>query len=177
MAGINSRPKFDTCDIDNILAITTNPGKYTLSEDQIMATPYCINNIQKGQTRGGRVSALDNKNAPVLVDIESHLYNLDTPLSNCSTLRTIDEKNMRAQQLYNGLDLGVCAAEQLKTSYSKLDIDSNIFRSATSHRFDFPIIPPSDFTYFGMEGTEQIGNNRDGVNTRLQAKDRFRARF
>jgi hypothetical protein len=176
MSGINSRPRFDTCDIDNILAITVNPGKYTLSEDQISQQPFCINNTQRMSSRVGRVSALDHKNASSLVDIESHLHNLDTTLSNCSLNRTLDEKNQRAQALYNTLDMGVCAAEQLKTIYSKLDIDSNMFREATSHRFDFPIIPPSDFTYFGIDGTEQIGNNRDGINTRLQAKDRIRSR-
>ena len=176
MAGINSRPRFDTCDIDNILNITLNPGKYALSEDQISATPFCLNNIQKTSSRSGRVSALDNRNAAVLVDIESHLQNLDTPLSNCSLNRTLDDKTQKAQQLYNGLDVGLCSANQLKTEYTKLDIPSNMFREATSHRFDFPIIPPSDFTYFGINGTEQVNNHRDGMNTRLQAKDRFRSR-
>ena len=176
MAGINSRPKFDTCDIDNILAITTKAGNYSVSLDQIGGIPYCPANVQPMQSRGARMSLLDTKNASTLVDIESHLQQIDTPLSNCSLLRTLDEKNQRAQELYNTLDMGVCAAEQIKTIYSKLDIDSNIYRSMTSHRFDFPIIPPSDFTYFGIPGTDTMDNNRQGVNTRLQAKDRFRMR-
>lgn len=174
MAGINSRPRFDTCDIPNILAITENPGKYILDESQISQSPYCINNIQGLSTRSGRVSALDHKNAASLIDIESHLYNLDTPLSNC--YQTIDNKNTKAQLLASGLDTGVCNAEQLKTIYSKLDIDTTLYREATLHRFDFPIIPPTDFIYYGIEGTEQVGSNRDGVNTRLQAKDKFRMR-
>lgn len=174
MAGINSRTRFDTCDIDNILNITVNPGKYALSQDQISSNPFCVNNIIRGKNRTGRVSALDNKNASALVDIESQLQNLDVPYSQC--FDTLDERNKKAQQVYNTMDMGVCAAEQLKTEYTKLDIPSNQFRSATSHRFDFPIIPPSDFTYFGIGGTEQVDNLRDGVNTRLQAKDKFRAR-
>ena len=174
MAGINSRPKFDTCDIDNILAITMNAGKYTLSEDQVSQNPYCISNVQPIGTRVGRVSALDQKNSGALVDIESHLHNIDTPLSNCSLNRTMADKQRKGEELSSGIDGGLCPAEHIQTIYSKLDIPSNTFRSATSHRFDFPIIHPAEFVFYGINGTEQVLNNRDGVNTRLQAKDRFR---
>ena len=176
MAGINSRQKFDTCDIDNILSISMNPGKYSVSQDQIAQLPMCVNNTQRINTRIGRVSALDNQNSGTLVDIESHLFNLDTPLSNCSLNRTLNDKNITGNKLVNNLELGTCSVEQLQTIYSKLDIPSYLPREATTHRFDFPIIPPSDFTYFGIEGTEQSGNNRDGINTRLKAKDNFRFR-
>lgn len=176
MAGINSRRKFDNCDIDNIIAITMKPGKYTVSEDQLQQNPLCVNNVLPMSSRIGRVSALDQRNSGALVDIESHLHNIDVPLSHCSNNRTLPERITKGQELAAAVEGGVCGIEEVRTAYSRLDIPSNIYRESTTHRFDFPLISPSEFVYFGIEGTEQVGNNRNGINTRLQAKDMFKAR-
>jgi hypothetical protein len=44
---------------------------------------------------------------------------------------------------------------------------------APQTRFDYPIRDPRSFVYygFGAPGSDQVGSNRFGINTRLQAKD------
>lgn len=174
MAGIHSRSKYDECDIENILSISMNVGNYATSTDQLIESQACINNVLPMSTRVGRVSTLDQTNAMSLTDIESHLRNIDMPASNCSVDRTMDAKTMKANKLIEGLSRPESCAVQMTTANTRLDIPATMYREATFNRFDFPIIPPSHFVYNGITGTEQVDNNRSGVNTRLQAKDNFR---
>ena len=173
MAGIYSRTKYDLCDIDNIVNISTNVGKYSTSDAQITSSPLWVNNIQPYQTRVGRVNVKDQQNSQVLTDIESHLWNIDIPLSNCGEERTLPERISKGNTLKGTLAENDTCSEQMKTQYSRFDVPANLFRDVTFHRFDYPIIPPEHFVYYGMEGTEQVNNNRSGTNTRLQAKDSF----
>jgi hypothetical protein len=174
MAGIYSRTKYDLCDIDNVVSISTGVGNYTTSDVQIANAGLCVSNIQPFKSKAARVNALDAKNGAVLTDIESHLWNIDMPMSNCSAERTLPEKLKKGNVLTGGLLKNEACGEQIVSAYTKLDIPSNIYREMTTHRFDYPIIPPEHFVYTGITGTEQVDNNRSGVNTRLQAKDYFR---
>ena len=56
--------------------------------------------------------------------------------------------------------------------YSRLEIPVNNFRSVEINRYGFPIIDPKEFVYYGTPNTDQINNQRFGVNTQLQAKDK-----
>lgn len=174
MAGIYSRTKYDLCDIDNVISISTNMGKYATSDVQLATNGLCVSNIQPFKTNKGRVNTQDTVNGAVLTDIESHLWNIDMPMSNCSEARTLPEKLKKGEDLAGGIVGAESCGEQFNSAYTRLDMPANMYRAANFNRFDFPIIPPEHFVFQGITGTEQVGNNRDGVNTRLQAKDRFK---
>ena len=85
------------------------------------------------------------------------------------------EKNERLEKIAKAkkINYSMCSNEQ-DILYSRLDIPVNNYRSIYINRFEYPIIDPKEFVYYGYGlSNEQIDNQRFGVNTQLAAKDKI----
>ena len=172
MAGYNSRKIYDECYNYEFINQQVNPCKYNLLPS------YGENNIKCNTLNGPRANKtrstceLGDSNIGYRIDIESQLFNLDVPDSRCITEHNMEEKNIRLNNKSNSkkINYSECNKNQ-DTIYSRLDIPVNNYRSAYINRFDFPIINPNEFVYYGTQNTEQVNSQRFGVNTQLQAKD------
>ncbi len=173
MSGIFSRKIYDDCYQSNRLNQGVAPGLYKVDSTQIN-NASCIaangmNNLRSvwyGPNEVGNITALS--------DIESHLKNLDLPDSRCVEGRTVAEKNAYANNLSKSIKSNkTLCSRNLEPSNTRLESSVLDVKMAQQTRFDFPIKDPRSFVFYGMSapGSEQVGSNRFGVNTRLQAKD------
>ena len=175
MSGIYARKIYDSCYNIEFTNQQVNPCKYQIY------TPYAESDIKCNALNGPRANKsratgeLGNTDIVYRTDIESQLQNLDVPDSRCITLQTMREKNERLSKLSKIKDINYsnCGKEQ-DTQYSRLEIPVNDFRSIYINRYEYPIIDPKEFVYYGYENSmEQINNQRFGVNTQLAAKDKI----
>lgn len=173
MSGIQSRKLYDNCYQDIQVRQTTAPGNYRVNPTSNV-NGSC--NVQNGIHGYGSTWYEPNavQNIASLVDIESHLKNIDLPDSRCPNGRTLLEKNKYMQTLSRKTipsSAGNCnrTLEQIPTRLVQPVSD---IRGATQSRFDFPIVDPRAFAYFGMgPASDQNGSSRNGVNSRLATKD------
>ena len=174
MASHFSRKIYDNCYNVEFIDQQVNPCKYKIYE------PYAENREKCHALNGPRANKskstgeLGDTNIGYRTEIESQLYNLDIPDSRCMKPHTIIEKNERLAKIANSQKINYkeCNKNQ-DTLYSRLDIPVNNYRSIYINRYGYPIIDPREFVYYGTPNTEQIDNQRWGVNTQLQAKDRI----
>ncbi len=172
MSGQYTRKIYDDCYTLEFINQQVNPCKYSTYE------PYANNEVKchaLNGPRANRVRSTGELGAPHIgyrTDIESQLHNLDVPDSRCITLQTMREKNERLAKLVktNKVKYSECSKKN-DTIYSRLDMPVSDLRSVYINRYDFPIIDPREFTYYGIPKTEQMGNERFGINTQLRAKD------
>jgi len=173
MASHFARKIYDNCYSLEFIDQQVNPCKYRTYE------PYAENNEKCHALNGPRANKarstgeLGNTNIVYRTDIESQLFNLDVPDSRCITLKTVKEKNERLAKIAKSqkVNYSECGNNQ-DTIYSRLDIPVNDFRSIYINRYEHPIIDPTEFVYYGTANTEQVGNQRWGVNTQLAAKNK-----
>jgi hypothetical protein len=106
--------------------------------------------------------------------MENYLLNLDIPDSKCMDVNTLVEKDKRLKaeadkhkSIYNIQDCG----DDISTRYSRLNNNINEIKDKPYNRYEFPLLDPKEFVYYGIEKTPQIGNNRAGVSTRIDIKD------
>lgn len=176
MAGIYSRKIYDNCYNVEFINQQVNPCKYQTY------VPFAENNEKCNALNGPRANKTRatgelgiNNDILYRTDIESLLQNLDVPDSRCITLKTMREKNERLAKIANSKQISHtdCKKDQ-DTIYSRLDIPVNNYRSVYINRFEYPIIDPKEFVYYGYDNSnEQINNQRFGVNTQLAAKDKI----
>ena len=175
MSGIYARKIYDDCYNIEFSNQQVNPCKYQIYTPFAESNEKCnaLNGPRANKTRG--TGELGNTDILYRTDIESQLQNLDVPDSRCITLRTMREKNERLAKLAKSKTIkhSNCGTEQ-DLQYSRLDIPVNNYRSIYINRFEFPIIDPKEFVYYGYEkSNEQINSQRFGVNTQLAAKDKI----
>jgi hypothetical protein len=172
MSGIYCRPNYDESYYSILKNTTEGPNKQIISSERI-ESPYCIHSNIPMASRAAFMSSLDYKNMNNLIDLESHLKNIDLPLSHEINGRTIHERNKISNKINNNIIKEDCNYKK----YDFLDINTRLenppifIREETLSRFDFPIVPHTNYYYNGYDNTLQTGNNRSGVNTRLIAKD------
>jgi len=173
MSGIFARKIYDECYNIEFINQQVNPAKYQTY------VPFAENAKKCNALNGPRANKarstgeLGDTNIGYRTDIESQLQNLDVPDSRCITLQTVREKNERLAKIAKAktVNYSNCDTDQ-DTLYSRLDLPVNNYRSIYINRFEYPIIDPKEFVYYGYEkSNEQINNQRFGVNTQLAAKD------
>jgi len=173
MSGFNTRKIYDNCYTIEFIDQQVNPSKYrTLDE-------FAENNLKCHSFNGPRANKarstgeLGNTTMGFRTDVESQLFNLDVPDSRCITLQTVKEKNERLARIARQakVNYSTCNKKQ-DFKYSRLEIPVNNFRSIQINRYGYPIIDPREFVYYGTSNTDQVNNQRFGVNTQLQAKDK-----
>jgi hypothetical protein len=176
MSGIFSRKIYDNCYQSNRLNQGILPGSYKINVEQVKNNSSCIANNGTSNFRGIWYGPNEINSISALSDIESHLKNLDLPDSRCLEGRTLAEKNAHANFLAKELKnkQGICS-RNLEPVNTRLEASVLDVKMLPQTRFDFPIRDPRVFVYYGFNsdkpGSEQVGSNRFGINTRLQAKD------
>jgi hypothetical protein len=169
MAGYYSKKKYDCCDQRNIIDIETGPGTYKTLPIQTKHEFCNLYNTAPNVSNIWQANTPSNLN--YIVDIESHLKNLDIPDSKCLERRTLIDKGKHANELLNKINVNQEMCNRvLEPNYSRYDIPTYIYKEKPQTRIEFPIIDPRVYVYNGITN-EQNGNNRFGVNTRLQVKD------
>jgi hypothetical protein len=172
MSGIYSRKNYDDCYYPILKQMTEGSIEHKINNDKIHNN-YCINNNLPMNSRAAFMSSLDykNKNIENFVDLESHLKNLDLPLSQQINGRTIPERNVVLNKISDKIIKEQCNGEEFSDINTRLESPPIFIRESTITRFDYPVVPHTSYFYNGYENTLQKGNNRSGVNTRLMAKD------
>lgn len=170
MSGIYCRQNYDENYYSILKNTTEGPSKQVINSDKI-SNSYCINsNIPMG-SKAAFLSSLDYTNIENLIDLESHLKNLDLPLSHEINGRTIQERNIISNKISSNIIKENCNNNDFLDINTRLENPSIFIRETTLSRFDYPIVPHTNYYYNGYDNTLQTGNNRCGVNTRLIAKD------
>jgi hypothetical protein len=170
MAGLWTHRRYDKCDKPSLVHITEGEGKYRTDLRQLDANPLCIKHETPTNARVGHNDYDNIRNINTITDIESHLLTLNVPLGQClPTTKQLAKEAEKINKKYKIADK-LCSRDLISIN-SKLDIPTNIFRDITFSRFDFPIIPPEEFVFYGIDGTYQQNNNRFGVNTKLVSRD------
>jgi hypothetical protein len=168
-----SRKIYDNCYSLEFVDQQVNPCKYRTLDDFAESNNKChaLNGPRTNRNRA--TGELGSTNIAFRTDTESLLKNLDVPDSRCITMNTMKEKNERLSKHAKSLNVvHTNCSKESDTIYSRLDAPVNDLRSVYINRFEFPIIPPSEFVYYGTPNTDQINNQRWGVNTQLAAKDK-----
>ena len=172
MSGHNARKLYDQCYTTEFIDQQVNPCKYRTYE------PYGENTIKCQSLNGPRANKarstgeLGDTDRVFRTDIESQLFNLDVPDSKCITLKTVKEKNERLARIARTRTINYNSCDNNQNyKYSRLEIPVNNFRSIYINRYDYPIIDPVNWVYNGIQNTNQIGNERFGINSQLKAKD------
>ena len=175
MAGIFARKIYDECYNIEFINQQVNPAKYRTYGPFGENAKKCnaLNGPRANKARS--TGELGDTNIGYRTDIESQLQNLDVPDSRCITLQTVREKNERLAKIAKARTINYSKCDKNQdTLYSRLDIPVNNYRSIYINRFDYPIIDPKEFVYYGYEkSNDQINNQRFGVNTQLAARDKI----
>ena len=172
MSGIYSRQNYDDCYYPILKKMTEGSIDHNINDDKIYNN-FCINHNVPTNSKTAFMSSLDYKNMENLIDLESHLKNLDLPLSHQIDGRTILERNEISKKFSDKLIKKDCCNEEFADLNTRLEDPPIFIRESTITRFDYPIVPHTSYLYNGFENTLQTGNSRSGVNTRLMAKDSF----
>lgn len=171
MSGSYNRKLYDHCDLAEQDRISKGNGNYNLNKDS-----------KKHKASLRPIGIMQNKDSifnphrmihvGAMVDLESHLRNLDENDDRCGD-KSIKEKNKRAEKIYGEKQKQTFekAERGLESSYSRMEHPAQDVRSMTVNRFDFPVTDPRAEIFYGFEGTEQVGDLRFGMNTRLDARD------
>jgi hypothetical protein len=170
MSGIYTRKKYDDSYYPMVKNMTEGNGQHVISSERIYNN-YCINNNVPINSRTAFMSNMDYKNMDHLIDLESHLKNLDIPLSNQIEGRTINERNEISNKISKNIIKNNCNDNDYLDINTRLENPPILVRGITTSRFDYPIVPHTSYYYDGYKNTLQTGNNRSGINTRLIAKD------
>jgi hypothetical protein len=172
MSGIYSRQNYDDCYYPILKKMTEGSIKHNINDDKIYNN-FFINHNVPTNSKTAFMSSLDYQNIESLIDLESHLKNLDIPLSHQIEGRTILERNEISKKISDKIIKKDCSDEEFTDLNTRLENPPIFIRETTITRFDYPIVPHTSYLYDGFENTYQIGNSRSGVNTRLMAKDSF----
>ena len=90
--------------------------------------------------------------------------------------RTLNDKNNKMSEFIKSKQLNIYneCNDLLNINDTRLDKDIRELKSVNINRFEYPIIDPLNFVFNGIPKTEQIDNDRNGINSRLKAKDNFK---
>jgi hypothetical protein len=171
MSGNYSRKLYDDCFQTELVQSSKGEGIYRVHVDQKSNAPsYIPESIVSN--RDNMFNPYNGNAVGNLVNIESHLKRMDLADSNCQEGRTLVEMGMYGQYLKSKIpNVKKVGSTKLNTDYSRMNNPAMDVRSMTTSRFDFPIEDPRSSAFFGFAGTEQDGDMRFGVNSRLDARD------
>lgn len=174
MSGIFTKNRYDNCYDVEFIEQQLNPGKWVLDKDQAENNSKCFSlNGPRANSRRGN-GEIPTGDASYRHGVENFLLNLDIPNSKCIRVNSLQEKARRLNEFTKDHTFEMKECSEIQTNnHTRLDSDILANRSLYVNRFGFPIIDPSLWVYNGMNDTNQLGNERFGINTQLKAKDLY----
>lgn len=170
MSGIFTRSLYDECNNKETLNISTGPGVWTNNTVQTSQNA-CFSNNGPRNTRQMNSSEL-NVQYNNAIDIENSLYGLDIPLSRCMTQRTLIERDQKLNNTYNNMinkkEPAFCD-NYLDLNYTRLEEPLHV-SELPYPTFQYPIIDPKEWVYYGASDYPTVGNLREGLQTRYDTK-------
>ena len=180
MSGHFSRLNYDQCFINEDTKQSTAPGDYRLYNGQANNEKSC-HSLFGPRSNRVKNSAEVNKGATLgdRAEIESVLSNRGEASHRCSGNRKLDDKR---KKLADNLQKSVYCNNFLHPSNSRLEVPIDEFRglSTLPLQISYPLIDPKENVFNGHNTTSlqnQDVNSRTGANTRLEAKDKYAAKF
>lgn len=172
MSGIYTRPLYDECNNSEQVAISIGPGEWI--QQTIQDNPnMCYHNEGVRNTRFMNSSQINikYKNA---IDIESSLKGLDIPISRCMQPNTLTERDVKLNAIYNNIDKQTTptCSNFLTNSYTRLEPPAHISEQPYN-RYEYPIIDPSQWVYYGFQDYNTTSNTRDGRSSRYDIKNKL----
>jgi hypothetical protein len=177
MSGIFARRNYDTCFQSEIIDQTTKPGTIALEPTVARSEKSCYSKNYPHSNRVRNSGDLNIVNYADAIHIENYLLNLDLPNSKCLSVEALTEKNkilekeaIKLKNIYNVQD---CDVDLVSTRYTRLTNNINEIKEKAFNRYEYPLLNPLDFVYYGIDSTNQLGNSRSGISTRIDVKDKL----
>ena len=170
MSGIFSRSLYDECNNRETLDISVAPGVWV--HNTIQQNPEAC--FPKNGPRNTRLMNSSELNARYenVIDIENSLYGIDIPLSRCMNQRTLIDRDIKLNNLYQSnkkfQEPKMCN-DFLDDKYTRLDEPGHITEKPFPIN-QYPIIEPKNWVYYGTDEESTYGNKRDGLQTRYDTK-------
>jgi len=176
MSGIVSRTKYDNEYFNEFVNQQTNEGNYRINNVYSENNNRCYSLFGPRQNNNNTNSEISSYNVSDRREIESYLRNLDMPTSRSMNYRTLNDKNDKLNDLLKSKQLNTFneCNNFLDINNTRLDNDLRDFKSVNIDRYEYPIIQPLNYVFNGFSNTEQVNNDRNGVNSRLRAKDSYK---
>ena len=176
MSGIISRTKYDNDYQNEFLNQQTNEGNYRINNNYSENDVKCYSSFGPRQNRNNSNTEIFSYNNSDRKDVENNLKNLDMPLSRSMKNKTLNEKNQLLNDILKSKELKVFneCNDLLDINDTRLNNDIRELKSVNIDRYGYPIINPLSYVFNGIPNTEQINNERNGVNSRLKAKDNYK---
>lgn len=176
MSGYNSRINFDKNYYNEFVNQQTNVGEYRLNKIYAENDNKCYSlngprqNNYKANTEVLSYNLMDRK------EIENYLRNLDVYNSKYNNSNTLANKKNKLDKLLDNKNINNYfeCDKILNYNYTRLNNDILDNKSVNINRFEYPIIEPSKYVYYGVKNTDQKDNERNGINSRLKAKDNYK---
>lgn len=169
MNGIASNILYDDCYSKEQCKQQQRPGLYRIEPlfGHNISRCYSPFGTRNNKARNSGEIILDDPG--LKVDLESSLRGIDSTTSKCIDGNTLQDKNRQLQSFGYMNQFNNCPSF-MDTTYSRLGYEE--VREKSINRFSYPIVDPKQTVYYGINCMEdQCGNNRFGLNTRLQIKD------
>ena len=172
MAGIFSRKVYDDCFIDEKTAMSVGGLYYRVFPDYGENPGKCLSNNGPRSSHRGPVTGGDLN---FRTGVENYLHNLDIPDSRCLSVRNLADKEARLQSYLKENAAAITQAKicgsDIDISYTRQEANNADVRTFAVNRLHFPLFSNEEQVFYGIKNTEQIGSDRNGVNTRLRLKD------
>ena len=172
MSSYFGRSRYDNYCTYEDAAISVKPGEIILNTVQ---EPDFKCNSENGprNTRIMNSTELDF-NYPSAIDLENTLIGLDIPTSRNVNKYDIYNRENKIATFFNTTkkrNIEECN-NFLDFNYTRLNNYSNI-NELPYNRFEYPIINPIEYVYNGFNNGNTIGNNRQGMSTRIEVKNKL----
>jgi hypothetical protein len=176
MSGYNSRTKFDSDFYNELINEQTQQGYYRLDPNYSENNIKCHSLFGPRQNNNRSNSEVNLYNFSDRKEIENYLKNLDMSYSRTTNMRTLDEKNNKLNELLKNKQINTFnqCDNLLDNNNTRLNNDILDLKSININRYEYPIVNPLNQVFNGISNTEQINNNRNGLNSRLEAKNNYK---
>lgn len=169
MFGDSDRLLYDKCYKQMYLDQITSVNKYVMSN--FKNNNKCHSNFGPRNRTNGQTGIISDMDLGQKAMTQSILQNRNNQYNKCISGNTLEDKNEILNNLNNNNDFKICSS-YLDQNDTRLD---NTFNRETEIERYKKIYDNENIkkqkTYYGIDNSEQFGNNRFGINTQLQSKD------
>ena len=176
MSSYHSRTKYDNDFYNEFINDQKKEGNYRIDNNYSENNSKCYSLFGPRQNNNKSNTEINDYNMSDRKEIESFLKNLDMPTSRSMNNRTLNDKNNKLNEFLKNKQMNNYneCNKLLDDNNTRLNNDILELKSVNINRFEYPIINPVFQVFSGFENTEQVNNDRNGLNSRLKAKDNYK---